>query len=92
MTTYSEAVDIIYGKFKDIWSGSSAIVGYEPEIFWPNSEDSESPDLDKYWVRVSKETLEESQNAFKNASGVKLYGAKGFVYIELFYPHILVHI
>jgi len=87
MTTYQEAKDAIFSKFLEIWEGgASVIVGYEPEIFWPDSEPNDNPYLDKYWVKVSKETLDEEQSSFKNSTGVKLYTSKGFIYVELYCP------
>ena len=85
MTTYTEAVDQIFGIFNSDWeAGSASIVGYVPEIRWPGVEEPTKPDLTKYWARVSQQTVDDTQTGLRNGSCGQRYTASGLVFIQIF--------
>lgn len=85
--TYPEAIDQIYGLFNLEWNANSAaIVGYNPEIRWPGVEEDTIPPADKFWCRISQQTLDEPQTTLRNGLGEQRYTASGLVFIQLFCP------
>lgn len=97
---YEKAIDEIFSLFLLAWNANSAsIVGYVPEIRWqgvrPAEGLPEKPEGDKYWVRVSTQTVIEEQTSLsacveKDENGATLpasrYTASGLVFIQLFCP------
>ena len=97
--TYEKAVDEMFAQFLNAWNaGSAAIVGYVPEIRWtgvkPPEGQPEKPAGDKYWARVTQETVIEEQTSLSaNVANVELgtlpasrYTASGLLVIQLFCP------
>ena len=87
ITSYGEAVDEIFGIFKTAWdAGSSAIAGYIPEIRWQGVEQPGKPGNDKFWVRVSQQTVTDAQSTLRNGSCGQRYTITGLVFVQLFCP------
>lgn len=87
--TYDEAKDEIFSQFYTAWKAqSAAIAGYEPEAWWQNLEKPYKPPQDKFWVRVSTQSVIEEQSTFRD--GVeKRYTGSGLVFVQLFCPKTL---
>lgn len=90
MITYNQANDEINATFLAAWNaGTSAIVGYVPEIRWQNVQNRALPDGSKFWVRVSKDTVFERQatlSVCEGSPGQRKYTASGLVFVQLFMP------
>jgi len=84
--TYDEAIDQIFSIFRTAWNAkSAAIVGYIPEVRWPGVEEPDTPNTDKFWVRVSQQTVKEGQSTLRN-DGCTRYTTDGLLFIQLFCP------
>lgn len=85
-TEYIEAVDQMFELFKTDWdANTTSIVGYVPEVRWPNVEEPEIPPKDLYWARVNQMTVSESQLAFCETVE-KVYNPMGLIIVQLFCP------
>ena len=88
--TYKEAIDQIYSVIRTNWnSGTTAIMGYVPPIYWPGVESPAIPDGSKYWAHVSNQTVIEGQTCVSAIDGVlnkRRYTTHGILFIQLFCP------
>ena len=86
----SDVTDEINALFFASWkAGSSAIVGYIPEIRWQGIQYRDIPDGSKFWCRFSKQTVSEPQATLSNcvtSPGNKRYNNYGLVFIQIFCP------
>ena len=86
-TTYDQAVNEIFARFREVWStGSLGVLPEIPEVRWQGVENPETPNYSKYWVRVSQETVEEQQATLRNPSCGQRYRTDGLLFIQLFCP------
>jgi hypothetical protein len=85
-STYSDAIDNMFGMVQAIWNQAASIVGYTPILRWPGEEIAAKPPVDQIWSRVSTQIVTDEQTAFANNNGVRLYHAKGLLFIQLFCP------
>jgi hypothetical protein len=92
-TNYSDAHDEMLDLFNVNWStNSSAIVGYTPDIYWPDVEELIKPDGSKFFARISIQTVLEKQLTLGNCAGdpfKKHYESSGLIIIQLFAPKSL---
>jgi len=91
MTTgYSNAIDEIYGLFNVAWlAGTTAIVGYIPQIYWQGNETNDLPEIDKYYVRFNIKPVLEQQKTLSNVVdgiGKKRYNNVGMLFANIFTP------
>ena len=85
--TYTQAIDEIFGRFNDIWQAqATGICGEVPEVRWHGIESPEKPNYDKYWVRVSQETVDERQSTLRNPNCGQRHRTDGLLFIQLFCP------
>lgn len=93
MINYYDAIDSILSKFYESFKiYSPNIVGYLPEIQWPNVEKQNNVDGSKVWVRVSYQTISSPQTSLSvcvGAIGKKSYTNTGFLTIQVFTPKSL---
>jgi hypothetical protein len=86
-TTYIPAIDSVFSLFKTaIDAGSTAIIGYVPEIRWPGIESSDKPDETKFWLRISNQSVYEEQTALAGNDGLKRFTNNGLIFVQLFAP------
>lgn len=88
-TSYVNAVDEIFSLFNIAWSAEApAIVGNgeTPEIRWQGVEDENIPNFNKYWCRVSQQTVEEPQTSLAGNDGKRRYTTSGLIFVQLFCP------
>jgi hypothetical protein len=86
MTTYREARNEINGAFLERWNAETAvIVGYVPEVRWQGVQERGLPDGSKFWVRVSAQSVQESQTTFAEV-GKQRFTGTGLVFVQLFCP------
>lgn len=82
---YSEAIDAMFSRFYTDWlSGTTAIVGTVPEVFWQGVELPEKPIVDEFWCMVSTQTVMSEQATFRN--NIKRYTTSGLLVVQLFCP------
>lgn len=88
MTTYSEAIDNMYGTFKTAWdSGSSPIIGYVPAVEYDEPDEDEHAPLDKAFARLTVRNLNEGLVAIGNCGNdTKLYETTGVLVVQVFVP------
>ena len=85
--TYEQAIADMFGLFNASWqAGTTAIVGYVPEVRWPGIEVQTTPDLSKFWARVSQKTSFETQSALRNGDAGQRYTNNGTIYVQIFCP------
>lgn len=88
-TTYPGAIDEMFAKVTSSWnSGTAAIVGYIPEIRWPGREEAETPPNEKYWARVSQQTVSDKQASITAdvQNGKRRFTGEGLLYVQIFAP------
>lgn len=93
MIDYYSAVDSILSKILESFNIiAPPIVGYLPQIQWPNVEKQENVDGSKFWVRVSYQTVSSPQTSLSvcvGAIGKKSYTNTGLLTIQVFAPKSL---
>lgn len=81
--TAQVAIDAMFAQFNAAWqAGTAAVVGYVPEIRWQGREKETPPPGDKYWARVSNQTVGEGNAAIGNS----LFESYGLVFVQVFAP------
>lgn len=84
---YEAAIDTIFALFLTDWNANTTpIVGYIPDVQYQGVEEPETPPSDKYWVRLSQQTVLESQSTFRNGVNGKRYTTEGLVFVQIFCP------
>lgn len=87
-----QAKDEILALFNVAWNANAAaIVGYVPEVRWPNVEEAALPGRDMYWARVSMQTVMEEQAALAidvAAIANRKYETAGLIFVQLFCPKV----
>ena len=88
MTTYTEAIDIMYGIFKAAWdNGAARIIGYAPDVEYDSPDDGERASIDKAFARVSVRNVNEGLIALgSDAIGERLYETSGVLIAQIFVP------
>lgn len=86
-TTYSAAVDEVFGMVNGVLTGAAAtLLGYTPDIRWPGVPKEAVPDKTKLWARVSLQIVTDTQTALANANGQRMFTANGLLFVQLFCP------
>lgn len=71
-------------------NGAAALVGYVPEVRWPGVEKPVLPANDKYWFRVSFQTVgpggKEGVGSTDSGDGSGMYETSGLIFIQCFGP------
>lgn len=85
------AKDEMFGRFLATWklTFTITIVGYMPIIFWQGKLEPFKPDYSKYFCRVSKQTVLESQSSLSTQCGLpgqKRFTVDGLLFIQIFCP------
>jgi len=87
---YDEGLDEIFALFSAAWLANTfAIVGYVPDVRWPDVEEPAKPPSDKFWARVSTTTLTEEQCTLCGCveqPGLRRYEIAGLVFVQIFCP------
>lgn len=88
MTTYSGAIDTMYGVFKTSWdSGASPIIGYTPGVDYDDEDNGQLAKLDQAFARVTLRNLSEGQIGMGEAGGgAKLHETLGVLIMQVFVP------
>lgn len=93
MISYDEARDEMYAFFRTHFNLVAAgIVGYVPQVVYRNNEPTGKPPSDKFWLRVSIQTVQAPQTAFGEncgSIGKRRYTESGLFFIQLFAPKSL---
>lgn len=91
--TRRQAVDTMFGQFNVAWNnvtyGSKSIVGYVPQIIWQGKTEPLKIDFSKYFVRVSQQTVLETQSTLTTECflpGHKRFTVDGMLFVQLFCP------
>jgi hypothetical protein len=89
MIDYITAIDSIFEAFKAVWDeDTTAVVGYVPAVYWQGIEEPEKPDASKYWVRLSQQSVNETQKTFVGENSKKRFQNDGLVFVQLFCPKV----
>ena len=89
MTTYEEAIDVMYVVFKAAWdSGASLIVGYTPAVLYDEPSSDGHDSLDKIFARVTVRNALEDQSSLgsPDGPGQHKYTSEGILIIQIFVP------
>lgn len=89
--TYTEAIDAIFTKFRSTWIDGRvlALLGYDTETRWPGILKENAPVSNRFWVRVSQQTVLERQQTLSSCEGLpgkRRFRTHGLVMIQLFCP------
>lgn len=83
--------DVILGRFNEMWieptNGPTSIVGYVPQVHWPDREETGIPPLDKHWCRYVFQTTSRVQRTFRGPYGTRWQG-NGNVIVEHFFSKL----
>ena len=89
-TDYLGARNAIFKKINDAWQlNTAAVIGYVPKIYWQWNQETERPPTDKFWARVSMQTVDSQQGTLSDACGAPGQhrdNNAGLVFIQLFGP------
>lgn len=89
-TDYLGARNAIFKKINDAWqNGTTPIIGYIPKIYWQWNQETERPETNKFWARVSLQTVDGAQGTLSDACGAPGQhrdNIAGLVFIQLFGP------
>jgi hypothetical protein len=87
MTTYTGAIDLIFDRINDNWAAAWTAVSLSPtpELRWQGQTKVALPGVNKYWGRVSQQTIFRSQGSMSSSPDA-LYWVRGIVYVEVFGP------
>ena len=89
-TDYLGARNQIFKKIKDNFiAGSTAIIGEEIKVYWQWNQETERPPTNKFWARVSMQTVDSQQGTLSDACGAPGQhrdNNAGLVFIQLFGP------
>lgn len=84
--------NVIFEKFTAEFPAAAAtILGYTPEIRYQGSEKSEKPNYSRVWVRISTQTVEETQTTLADQNGVRRWGVAGLIFVQVFAPQSAVN-
>jgi len=89
MIAFSDTRDEIGALFLTAWQSTVAIVGYVPEVQWQGVQYRTMPDGSKYWARLSKQTVIESQATLSTCEGLpgqRKYETSGLIFVQIFCP------
>ena len=89
MTTYTEAVDLMYGRVRELWNAqANASFGYIPTLVYEGTATNNPQPTDRVWGRVSEELAIERLAAFGSGrqDNRSLYRSVGTLYVELYLP------
>lgn len=88
MATYEEAIDLMYATFKTAWdAGTTAIVGYIPEVQYEGVRSDKHEPQGKAWARLSVRNAVEGQATLGTPQiGKHEYETVGTLTIQLFFP------
>ena len=80
---YPTAIDEICTRIKTDWdSGTTAIIGYIPQVYWNWLDKGVIPDPTKFWARVVIQTVATEQSAL----AARRFTSYGVVSISIFGP------
>lgn len=89
MTTYEEAIDLMYGAFKTAWDAeASGIIGYTPEVEYEGVRDNRHAKGGKAFARLSVRNVIERQATLGSPGGAGKheYETIGLMVVQLFLP------
>jgi hypothetical protein len=88
--TYSQATDQLYSILQTvIGTYAVGIVGYIPNVYWPGDVPPLTVDGSKFFVRVSRQNIDESQATLSSevgAHGQKRFTTRGLLVVQIFCP------
>jgi len=93
MTTNIEgAINELRTLFYSNWLSKTAVIaGYVPKVYFQDVEDSEIPDISKYYVRFSTKKAGSEQSTLSEnvvTNGSRRFETYGIVFIQLFCPKL----
>ena len=87
--SYPQAIDEMFQMFESGFEAASIpILRYVPEIWYEGVEKPNSPEIDKFWCRVSERPVSDTQSAFRNGENGQCYTATGILFVQIFAPKI----
>jgi hypothetical protein len=89
MTTYENAIDIMYGVFKTAWdSGASPIIGYVPNAYYDEPATGDHDSLGVAFARLTVRNVAEGQITLgsPDGPGTHEYGTIGLLIAQIFVP------
>lgn len=89
--TYTEAIDAIFTRFRTTWIDGRvlSLLSYDTEIRWTGILKEDPPVSNRFWVRVSQQTVLERQQTLSSCEGLpgkKRWRTHGLVIVQLFCP------
>ena len=92
-STYLEATDQIFSIIKNVWSsGTAALAGYTPPLYYPGDEPADTEDGSKFYARISIQTVMDGQITLSNAVGAighRRFESVGIIVFQLYCPQIV---
>jgi hypothetical protein len=90
--TYSEATDTMNSLLYALLVAESAsIIGYIPEVYWPTIELPRELPVNRYWLRVARQTVLQRQANIAGADLVRKYTTRGLLSIQVFAPMLQIN-
>ena len=83
---YSAGRNEIFTQFNSALPAVGTLIGYAPNIVYQGVEEPAKMPTDKLWVRVSQQTVLESQAALAGNDLKQRYSSEGLVFSQIFIP------
>lgn len=84
ITDYVDGRDQIFTQYRTILPGTVAIIGAELTSVYQGVETGGKIPTDKFWARVSQQTVDEPQAALRGNDLKTRYRTLGLVFVQLF--------
>ena len=85
ITDYSNARDEIFAQLTAVLPALNTLLGYTPNIVYQGVETAVKMPTDKLWVRISQQTVIETQATLRADNG-RRYRSEGLVFVQIFIP------
>lgn len=83
---YSAGRDEIFAQFNLALPSVGTLIGYAPNIVYQGVEEPAKMPTDKLWVRVSQQTVLESQATLSGNDLKRRYSSEGLFFAQIFSP------
>lgn len=84
--SYSAGRDELFAQFLLVLPQAQTLLGYKPFVVYQGLESAEKSPTDKVWMRVSQQTVLESQATISGNDLKRRYTSDGLLFVQLFIP------
>lgn len=86
ISNYSNARDEMFAQLTGVLPALTTLLGYAPNIVYQGVETAAKMPTDKLWMRISQQTVLESQAALAGNDLKRRYNSSGLIFVQVFIP------